>query len=218
MWSFGNIVPIQLKSIPWGWKNALDEDGNLWVAEPLGEIDMPEICEYFRWDKYEITCPPREKFLRLGTTNFKSIFTTAARFLGYEKLLVDQPDLTDISRHFVWWNRQLLTHINVITYFVIGDDIAGNNGLMMSPDTWRKWVKPHTEQLINLGLTHGCQVIYHSDGDVSELLDDFVEMGITVLDTQPIGHMRDFLNKPEYENVEITFNDDPEGREKQCKM
>jgi len=201
-------MPIQTKPIDWGWTNE-EKDGLIWVKEPLGEIRMPDLVSHFDWSHYKISCPLDKKHLPLGTVNFKSVFTTAARFLGYEKLLIEQPDLYPIFRGFYDWNQKLLSIINVVTYFVIGDDIASNDGLLMSPDMWRSWIKPFVRQMADLAMRHGCVVGYHSDGDILELMDDFDEMGIAWIDMES-GSATDLLETGRYQNIKtITENTDP---------
>ena len=216
MWDFCNIKPVQTKEIPWGWENIKGDNGELWVVKHPMKINMPSLVDYFDWDNYTVACPPRGKFLSLGTTNMKSTFTTAARFLSYEKLLIDQPDLSPIADVFCEWNRYLLRVIKSIDYFIIGDDIGSNKGLIMSPSLWRTWIAPQLEKLIDIGHQYDCEVIYHSDGDISAVLDDLQGMGVIAIEGERIGQMTDHLNNGAYQGMTIMENIDPR-REKEHK-
>jgi uroporphyrinogen decarboxylase len=65
----------------------------------------------------------------------------------------------------------------------IGDDVANQNDMMFSPDLWRTVMKPRWAKVI--AATHairpGLPVWYHSDGNIWAILDDLVEIGITIL-------------------------------------
>lgn len=219
---FCNVIPQQLRPIPWGWVNRVTEHGTF-VATPTGEIRMPRLVEHFDWSDFHVqTVPPawKQSARGLGTRNFKSIFTTAARFLGYERLLLEEPDLAPIADEFVRWNRRLLeswpaSGIAPLRYFMIGDDFAYNHGLLMHPDWWREWIKPQLAKLFALGHEHECVVIFHSDGDIWEVLDDLVELGAAVLNGELVGQMRRLLDPPfcadgrvQYRGVPFWENED----------
>jgi uroporphyrinogen decarboxylase len=64
-----------------------------------------------------------------------------------------------------------------------GDDVANQNALMMRPAVWRELMKPRWARVIEAARTikPDIHVWYHSDGNVEEILDDLVEIGITIL-------------------------------------
>jgi len=200
---FANIKPTQTEPIPWGWTNETTADGLVFVKEHPGRIEMPRLKNYFDWNRYEVVCPPERGTFDLGTTNMKSTFTTAARFLGYETLLTEQPDLGPIAYQFYDWNQRLLERIQGIKYFIIGDDIAHKGGLMMSPDLWRRWIRPYLKMLIELAKGYGCQVVYHSDGDIAEIINDLADLGVFAIDGERVGRMVDAdLPVQFYENTD----------------
>ncbi len=60
----------------------------------------------------------------------------------------------------------------------IWGDVAYVNGMLFSPDFWRKAFKPHVKNLIDLLHSRGLMVIYHGCGDARKIYDDFVEIGL----------------------------------------
>jgi len=64
-----------------------------------------------------------------------------------------------------------------------GDDVANQNALMFSPALWREVMKPRWAKVIAAAREHkpDMHVWYHSDGNVSAIADDLVEIGITIL-------------------------------------
>lgn len=61
------------------------------------------------------------------------------------------------------------------------DDIAGKSGMLWSPQMFREIFAPHIRRFAAVVRETGITWIYHSDGNLSELLPDLVEMGITGL-------------------------------------
>jgi hypothetical protein len=180
---FINVIPRQTKRIPWGWEN-VTVGPYTYVSKPRGDIAMPHLFDYFDWDTFVFEGQSGP----LATTNFKSIFTTAARFLGYEKLLMEQPDLTPIAEEFLEWNEALLSRHHVSLY-ILGDDIAYNNGLFMSPSTFVSWLLPHYKRMFEQARRHGCTVLFHSDGDIAEITDILKDAGAEEFSVQFVGKM-----------------------------
>jgi len=62
-----------------------------------------------------------------------------------------------------------------------GDDVGGQQAMMMSPDTWRDLVKPHLADVAAVGKARGLPVAYHSCGAIRPIIGDLVELGVDVL-------------------------------------
>jgi uroporphyrinogen decarboxylase len=64
----------------------------------------------------------------------------------------------------------------------IGDDLGTQESLMMSPAMYRRILKPiHADYIAFIKERTRAKVFFHTDGDVFPLIDDFVEMGIDIL-------------------------------------
>ncbi len=63
-----------------------------------------------------------------------------------------------------------------------GDDIAGQQGLLMSLGMWETFVKPCHQRLNAISHEFGTRVIYHSDGAVTAAVPGLLDMGIDVLE------------------------------------
>jgi len=61
---------------------------------------------------------------------------------------------------------------------VIWGDVAYVNGMLFSPEFWRKHFKPIVREQIDICHAAGMPVIYHGCGRVSEIFDDFIGMGL----------------------------------------
>ncbi len=63
-----------------------------------------------------------------------------------------------------------------------GDDVAFQDGPMMSMDLYRKMVKPYHKRVFSYIKSHSsAKILYHSCGSVVHLIPDLIEIGVDVL-------------------------------------
>ena len=60
------------------------------------------------------------------------------------------------------------------------DDWGGQRGLLISPEMWRRFLKPHLKRMYGKAKSMGYTVFIHSCGDITAILDDLVEIGVDV--------------------------------------
>jgi uroporphyrinogen decarboxylase len=118
-----------------------------------------------------------------------TIWETAWALRGYERLLMDfleDPDLADriveipFRYHLAAAERLVRMGVDMIW---TGDDIGSQKGMLFSPVTWRRFFKPRMAELIARlkGINPDVKVAYHTDGDVSDVIPELIEIGIDVL-------------------------------------
>ncbi len=61
---------------------------------------------------------------------------------------------------------------------VIWGDVAYVNGMLFSPDYWRRHFKPGVKAIIDYCHSRNLPVIYHGCGNASAIYPDFIEMGL----------------------------------------
>jgi hypothetical protein len=112
---------------------------------------------------------------------------------GFEEMMVDfaeePPELemlidTVLSYNLRQARRQLerMGEPPQIAYF--GDDLGMQQSLPMSPDTWRKYLKPCYEAIYRPFKDAGHLVYMHSDGHILEIIPDLVDCGVDVINPQ----------------------------------
>jgi len=118
-----------------------------------------------------------------------SVFERAWYLRGFEEMLMDlvaNRTLADaMLERTAWYQRCLALQFaragaDVV---LVGDDIAGQQGLLMSLSTWRTHLKPHLAALVAELKTAQPKigVCYHSDGNVEPAVGDLVEIGVDIL-------------------------------------
>jgi uroporphyrinogen decarboxylase len=64
----------------------------------------------------------------------------------------------------------------------IGDDIGTQNSLLMSPKMYRRILKPiHADYIAHIKSKTKAKIFFHTDGDVFDLIPDFIEIGVDIL-------------------------------------
>lgn len=93
----------------------------------------------------------------------------------------DHPDFVhDLFSAIVAYNiaqvKEALTYDIDAVY--LGDDWGMQRGLQMGPRMWRHFIKPVLKRMYGVVRDAGKFVMIHSCGDVDELFDDLIEIGV----------------------------------------
>jgi uroporphyrinogen decarboxylase len=62
-----------------------------------------------------------------------------------------------------------------------GDDWGAQQGLIMGPQLWRRFIKPRFARMVEKAHSYGKATFLHSDGDVQEVIPDLIEIGLDIL-------------------------------------
>ena len=190
------------------WKPVKNEFGtyNEIAHHPLGEATTVKEIEDYDWPSVdwfdfshladEIDRINRDE--RYCTMFFAGgAFETPWYMRGMSRFLMDLvecPDIAEaISRHATdFYKQRALRAIEEsggkIDLVGSGGDIGTQRGMMLSPDLWRKHVKPYSTDLIRTFKDMGLMTFYHSCGSIVPVIDDLIEMGLDILDPiQPLA-------------------------------
>jgi len=63
------------------------------------------------------------------------------------------------------------------------DDYGTNDRMFMSPETWRKLIKPHLKRIVDAVHEMGLPYQHHSCGYIEPIIEDLVEIGVDAIDT-----------------------------------
>lgn len=167
--------------------------------EFMRQADTLESFEKYPMPDYE--APYRHEHLPLRVAEIKAknlavvahmemtLFEPAWQIRGFEELMMDFHDRPEFA-------ECLLDRITAGSIFrartyaqagadIIrtGDDVGMEDRLMMSPALWRKFLKPRLAKVFRAAKQANPDVLifYHSDGNVVDLIDDLIEIGMDVL-------------------------------------
>lgn len=169
-------------------------------------LDVREIEQRIRWP--DLTDPrwtkgvaERARFLRENTDYFVVMrmvashgpFQTACDLRGVENFLRDlalNPEFATALLNRVTEAIEGLLRLTMQAggnWFDMvelpGDDYAGNTNTLISPAMFRKFIKPCLQRLIQTVKEHNpeIRVMLHSDGAITKLIPDIIDLGVDVL-------------------------------------
>lgn len=113
-----------------------------------------------------------------------SLYERAWTLRGMENLMMDFIEhpgfvhelLTTITDHNIAQVREALKYDIDAVHF--GDDWGQQHGLQMGPALWKKFIYPQLKRMYKVARDAGRFVTIHSCGDVDELFDDLIGIGL----------------------------------------
>ena len=130
----------------------------------------------------------KDEYWIVGVT-VTTIFETAWALRGLERLLTDfvsDPETADrileIPYRYHLTAAKRLAEMGVDMIWT-GDDVGGQADMVISPKTWRRFLKPRMANFIAelKRINPQVKVAYHTDGNVERILPELIEIGLDVL-------------------------------------
>jgi len=170
------------------WDRSIDKD--------IGNVVDPQLVEP-SLDGYDFPDPAADRFFsdipekieahgdrfRIFSIGF-SLYERAWTLRGMEDLMMDFIEhpgfvhelLGAIADYNIAQVKKALTYDIDAVYF--GDDWGQQQGLQMGPQLWREFIRPQLERMYATVREGGKYVFIHSCGDVDELFDDLIDIGL----------------------------------------
>lgn len=163
-------------------------------VDDLAKFSWPEPCW---WDYSDI-----ERELQANSTlatcgHSRGFFEIAHFMRGMDNFMMDlsaDPDfacavMDHIIDYLIEKSKRILEAGNGrFDIFEYNDDIASQRNLLISPEMWRKYIKPRMARFCELFHSYGAKVKYHSCGSCYKIIDDLIEIGVDILNPiQPLA-------------------------------
>jgi uroporphyrinogen decarboxylase len=167
---------------------------------PFAEADSIRDIERFPWpDPDDWDCGGIESAIdALGGRyaimlgSWSPVFDQVLDFFSMDQALVNirlRPDLIEatVERVTGFWyalyERYFAAAAGKADIFSMGDDFAGQLGMLLDPRDWRRFLMPAYRRLFGLAKAHGLRVWFHSCGAITPVLPDLIEAGLDVWET-----------------------------------
>ena len=176
------------------------------IGFPLAEANLEQIADY-DWPDPEKYFDPESMKSRLAmlkkeypthaigarAVNSYGPFEQAAELRSRVAFFMDTIDKPDLAQLIVDKTTEVIVrgqeiYLDVvgqdIDFFEIpGDDYGANKTLMISPATFRSLLKPALARIIQSVKNYRSDlpVVFHSDGAISDIIPDLIEIGVDVL-------------------------------------
>ena len=151
-----------------------------------------------------------ERYISVSIENH-TLIERAFNLRGMPQLMMDIYDhpgfvteLLDNILEYAWGiAKQLLNY--EVDALKINDDWGDQRGVMLGLDHWQSLIKPRIKELCErIRKQKDVDIFLHSDGNISEIIPDIIEMGITAIDPMQPEVMNIFELKKQY-GKDITF-------------
>lgn len=111
---------------------------------------------------------------------------------GYENLMFDmideEPKLDELIDFIEAFNMNLIKRFVACGPDIVGypEDLGMQVGPMITPDHFRRYIKPSYKRLMKPAKDAGALIYVHSDGDLRTLMDDIIECGADIMEIQDV--------------------------------
>lgn len=153
---------------------------------------MPSADDY-DYNYVEASCQKeREYAVYIGGPGLPDIINSTGFLFGMEETLVrlatdDEALAAFLERRIeIQWEvtrRTLEAAKGGIDFMWMGEDLGTQISPIISLDMFRRVIRPRQQKFINLAKTYNLPVMIHTCGCSSWAYEDFIEMGINVVDT-----------------------------------
>lgn len=136
------------------------------VAEDLGEL---VIAGGMAAGFFEITC---------WTRGYAHIYPDLVNNLKWVEYLMD----TIVDLKLAYWEVALPLLGDNVDVVQEADDLAGQFGLLVSPETYRRVIKPRHKKIVDfLKARTNAKVFYHCCGAIREIIPDLIDTGFDII-------------------------------------
>ena len=163
---------------------------NFESIEQINEYPFPDLSESYRWEgvKEQVEELKNKGFVATAEMQM-TLFEISWHLRGLEKFLMDML----LEPEFALTLLDKVTDIRVkmaecyaragVDLIQLGDDVSTQLDMMMSPQTWRDFLKPRLQKVIMAAKSVNPDVLvfYHGDGNLSCIIPDLIEVGIDIL-------------------------------------
>jgi len=159
--------------------------------EQLNSMIIPDAYETGRFKEAEqIIKQNMDRFLVAGLS--LTGFTTMTLLAGFENVLeglyLERENIEKLADIVFGFEEKLIEQVSAYPFDAVNfaDDWGTQNDLIISPALWRDFFKPRYKRQFDLIHEKGMLVIFHCCGNIYEIIPDFIEIGVDVLNlSQP---------------------------------
>jgi len=171
---------------------------------PLSDVETPEDIEaYGHWPDpdmfdYDVVEQQCDEILQKNRVvvfmgdrlNRVAQFKPAMYLRGTENIFIDLAANQEIAEtvfrkirefYLAYLERILRAAKGKIDIVLTGDDFGAQNGLLMSVDMWRKFIKPGFTDYIDLIKRNKSLAMHHTCGSVVDIIPDMIDCGLDIL-------------------------------------
>lgn len=195
-----SIKPLYASPSQYG-ETITDEFGVVWSTSnidrgsPIGPSVKEANLSNYRWPdpKQEYRFEGLSDWAAANAEHFTMLWVgdlweRASFMRGMEEILLDVAlhpnfvsDLLEGIKDYIIETMQILFERFEFDAIAVSDDYGTQNSMMMSPDSWRRLIKPKLKEIYELAKDNGRYVFHHSCGQFYPIIPDLIEIGLNIL-------------------------------------
>lgn len=118
---------------------------------------------------------------------------------GYENFLFDmydeEPRALKLMKMVEEFNAAYISKVLELEPDIVSypEDLGMQHGPMISPELFKRFIKPVYTRLMRPAREKGCAIHMHSDGDIRTLVDDLIDGGVDIINLQDLVNGIDWI-------------------------
>ncbi len=194
------IKPLYADPSDFG-ETAVDEFGVVWstskidrgapigpaVTDPdLSNYRFPDFTAAYRFEGLGEWCTQNKEHYTIIWVG--DLWERATFMRDMDKILMDlvlNPKFVDELLHgitdYVIGTMEVLFGRFRFDGIALSDDYGAQSSMLMSPSSWRRFVRPRLAEVYELAKSHNRMVFHHSDGYIYPVIGDLIDLGCDVL-------------------------------------
>jgi len=171
------------------WKNSPDDRGSVYKY-PLKEYSLrnyrfPDPKIPGRFDHIAEILKAKPDVFSLGWVG--ELWERCYFIMEFSKLVkalfTNQDFVEELLDQLTEYNLATLEELSrfQLDGILLSDDYGHQKGLQINPNHWRKFIKPRLKKIFDRAKRCGFYTFLHSDGDITAIIPDLIEIGLDVI-------------------------------------
>lgn len=127
-----------------------------------------------------------------GHTDHGFIFLRLTYLRGFENFMLDVAEgrselhkLIEIVENY--WFEVVKRWVDIgVDIIGFGDDLGLQQALPISPDSWRRYIKPSYKRIFSYCRSNGVYISLHTDGYIVDIIPDLIDCEVSILNPQDL--------------------------------
>jgi uroporphyrinogen decarboxylase len=164
--------------------DATEETYDNWPLPSPDDFDYSVIGELCRQHP--------DRAIHIGHAGIGDLMNSSGMLMGVEQAMMEIIDPDSPIQRFLdrridfqiaCLERELDAAKGRIDFLWMGEDLGTQRGPIISMATYREFIKPRHKRILDLAQSWNIPVMIHSCGSSSWAFDEFIDLGITIVDT-----------------------------------
>jgi uroporphyrinogen decarboxylase len=156
-------------------------------SDDIKKYKFPEVEDKLLTIMREIGEKERDNYFLLSLQDW-TLFERLWLLKGFENTLMDLYSnekeinylLDGITEFHIEMSKRIIK-LEIVDGLYTGDDFGTQRGMVMSPETWRKFFKERYKKIWRIYKDKNLPVFHHSCGNIIEILPVLIEIGLDVI-------------------------------------